>query len=284
MKKQKNHKKNRGHLKTILLIILTTAVTAAIVLLSLKKNAEKVPVRHHMTNTEVENYIVKQISSDHISSRYSPVLIYRIIDGKAFFTGSGTYTVASGNGRQIITAEHLFSTNEVDNPIGVRFVRPMQTNVTELFDKVIFSSKDFNGLDLAFATLTTTATNVIKNFSILPKRKSGYVGTADHVTLQSGKNLSRLRSLVTGKWHSVVGAPMESEQGKGMGISINGFFVEGESGSGFVDEDDNLYVLTEVQDESLPSWKEMARLAEKACREKVIGIGNFVGPLSLRNP
>jgi len=282
---KKNHRK--VSLFATLLLATLAIITISIIryyVYSLKSRIGNVPVRYHMTNVEAENYVAQKISANNISAQYSPVLIYRLKDNKLYFTGSGTYMVGIGSGRQIITAEHLFNTNEDDSPIGVRFVRPMHDHVTELFDKVIFSSKDFNGFDIAIATLTTTSTNIIKNFHTSPKRGRGYVGTADHVKLISGKKMSRLRSVATGKWYNVVGAPMESEHGKALGVCINGFFVEGESGSGFIDEEDNLYVLITVQDETSPLWENMKNEVQKVSSERIQGIGTVVGPLAWRKP
>lgn len=238
------------------------------------------PWSHHLSNPETEAYMVSKTTTNLVSSRFTPVLIYRITTNGLFVTGSGVHVNGKNNGSQVFTAEHLFSADSMPGPVGIRFTRPMEDYVSMFGDQVIFSNANFRGMDIASMSLTTDHTNDIPNFCQMPERSKTMVGALTFFTKASGKKISRLRSVATGEWHDVIATcSRTSDTNELPSIGINGFFIEGESGSGWIDEDESLYIMSQVEDEELPTWDGVVQSIRTRYHGKIEGLGFVYGPM-----
>src|SRR5437867_3734368 len=106
-----------------LVLLLILVISASIWIITVNVNLTRSRVKNGQAPDiakilAAESYILKNLSAEQISERYSPVLLYRFIGGQWLFTGSGIFLSNSFNGRQVLTTEHLFSVDETDSLIG----------------------------------------------------------------------------------------------------------------------------------------------------------------------
>lgn len=239
-----------------------------------------------LTAQQTEDYIVSKVSTARISDRYTPVLLYRMVGDSVYFTGSGTSFVGKDNGTEIVTAEHVFGTNcpYGDTPFGARILRPLDPDIAVELISVIADSVTYGDRDIAVARAQDmTATPVkIHNFSSRGQGTNS-IGTADHITLSSGRNIYRLQSLVSGKWYDIVGSEMiPGSTNTAIGVCLNCYSVPGESGTGFQDEEGSLYVLGNIQNTKLPTWRTLKADIGKIYHKKLMGVTTVYGPLKMK--
>jgi hypothetical protein len=251
-------------------------------------NAAAKPVEIELNERETEEYIQASATQENISDRFVPVLLYYIKSlTNIHFGASGTMFLGKSSGVNIVTAEHVFSTNAPygDCSIGVCMLRPREKDIATIVDKVIVASQGFGGEDIAIASLKEfkNELNVITNFAAL-RPKTSMMGMIDHFTLANGKKICRLQSLVSGKWHDVIGTETLRNNTNALaviGICINRNTLRGESGCGFQDEDKNLYTACFIEDTHSPKWPDLSATIKAHYKGQLEGVTTVYGPLTL---
>ncbi|MGB8815917.1 MAG: hypothetical protein WCC74_01585 [Minisyncoccia bacterium] len=189
-----------------------------------------------------EKIIQSRITTNAVGCKYSPVFIYRSLDfGKTgSLAGTGSLYVENGQ-NNIVTAEHLFDKTMGKQVFVYRPLRPYEPFWTFPIERVLKNGSDIvrqknKGPDVTI--LRCGSLKVIDCFSenLLTNKMSVISYSRD----QLGK---RLTSLITGKTFPVVGMIVLSNN-----KSVKMFVIEytsicGESGTGFIDQEENLYVL-----------------------------------------
>ncbi|MEO8638094.1 MAG: hypothetical protein ABI430_04310 [Candidatus Taylorbacteria bacterium] len=189
-----------------------------------------------------EEYIIRKVSKDPLKSRFTPVLIYRVLGGETgTFAGSGSL-FAGSHGIQVITAEHLFGKKLGDQIFAVRKLRPYETDATHGIESILNTGSqiaDVGGQSPDIIVLKAGQAKTIRCFSeeTLDLRTSP-------MELHRIDQTIILTSLVSDEKVRVLGTAMSLRDGKGVQYSVLEYASNsGESGTGFVDEDDNLFVL-----------------------------------------
>jgi hypothetical protein len=215
---------------TILMLAVTSIVSAAEVQPPNPLTTEV--VGHH-------DLILQKVSEKAVPSQYTPIFIYGTYDGTPIFVGSGSVFTDS-DGEQVITAEHLFLKKYGTCSFTWRKIRPLESDIKHGILSVFQIGKDIlpDGDPDIMVLKSGDHSNAIECFS-----------GKDQLRLQENINFlpfsepQTLTSLVTGKKVSMLGQAWLKEKPKELYYVINYACMEGESGSGFVDENDNIFVL-----------------------------------------
>jgi len=188
-----------------------------------------------------EGRLLQSASLTQIDQRFRPVLIYRYRGAnRPAFTAVGT-AFEGRNGTAIVTVEHLLIKKFVDELFVLRYLSPDLHQVTNGIQSIASRNVDIGlpaDMDVVFVKPGDPAR--IECFS---DKTEGVPETAkvfffDNVQV-GGKVLKSLKSLITGKEYSVIGASKNPQF-----ILISYASQAGESGSGFIDEYGGLYVLS----------------------------------------
>ncbi|MFA5935163.1 MAG: hypothetical protein WC827_04755 [Candidatus Paceibacterota bacterium] len=196
-------------------------------------SSDKVSIREQRFGTRGTS--TKRQTSE---SKFTPVFIYRVFnDNRSEFAGSGSLFSKGGKG-QIVTAEHLF---KKQYQINFYVYRPAKDNSGPYHIKCI---KD-TGYEIAreradVAILETgSAKRIIRGFSEYKTPEF------DLEEMDYKDNNKTLTCLVSGRKARII-ATAKKKGGYGNGVTYTIIDYEskaGDSGSGFVDENDNIYVL-----------------------------------------
>ena len=223
--------------KIVLLLLPIILVFATIIIGAMYH--ERIPVLDRAT----EEYMVSLATNADVAPGFSPALIYQCRKDGIYFCCAGTVYTGTNYGTQLITAEHIFR-NEVSDggKYGVRILRPMSADITLLVEDILSSSSMLEDNDIVVAKLGTTVKE-IRNFSRFIGNTSQGKRFRFDVAVD-GKPVTRMRSVLSGEIVAVLGA-METSSSKITKIFIvmNRRTLSGESGSGFVDDYGNLYVI-----------------------------------------
>ncbi len=272
MKKKKQYSRRRpanplGVLAKVMLFLL--AIFALSILWQPGKNANK--------QDDNEKIILGKLSSKQLKSKFTPVLIYRSLDGKnAAFAGSGSLFVGS-QGEQIITSEHLFSKSFGTQIFAYRKIRPFEEIVTHAVEKVLYSGQGIDGSNQQAADAIILKTGNAKPIVCFSSHE--HVENRHTAGITPFKKTIEVTSLLTGEKVRVIGRANDSGD-TGVNYALLDYpSIEGESGEGFVDENDNLYVLKGVPMDISPEQRAM--LQNALGNPRAISIA--YGPLQLRN-
>ncbi len=191
--------------------------------------------------------LLREVSTNKVSPKFSPVHIYVYSGGRIIWWGSGTAYTDRGN-EWVLTAGHLFGTNTVGT--NLFFYSKVQEKVHRLcgIQKVFGSSsdnvkrdKDFDQkteVDVALA-LHGPATP-IEPFSGMakPTQESSQFFTLGNTNLL-------LTSLLSNKTYRPLAIGMNGTPGKATSkfVVFDYRAIEGESGSGFLGNDGFIYLL-----------------------------------------
>lgn len=196
-----------------------------------------------------EQYILSKLSSTSPSDLYAPVLFYKKDDrGNIHFLGSGTRIVSNG---YIMTAEHLFSqyTNEEPSAqILLKDLRPLGNTLSENYGVLetivvaqIRNARSHYARDAVI--VTTGRAKKIPLISTIPHHLEINGSEEWHMV-----NPMYFTSLVSGERIPVL-ATSDPSGGPRAFILLHSV-RSGESGTGLVDSDGNLYVITAQFDDS----------------------------------
>ncbi|GEM_PF-5252505 len=223
---------------------------------------------------DAEHIIVNKLTKTEIKSRFTPVEIYRLGKNEAFFAGSGSLFVGS-EGEQIITSEHLFR-KELGNPeFAFRKIRPLEPEITHGIHAILHK-----GIELGVRPSDSPDVVIIKTGDTRPivcySDRTLFV-RQDQADITKADKLVTVRSLVSGESVRIVGTLKSVHDSGTEYVILDYSSFSGESGTGFVDENDQLYVL-----KGIPGWTGEG----KTKVEKLLGISREVsiayGPFQFR--
>ncbi len=225
--------------RLVVLVILLMIISSSLVwgLSGTRSDSSPAPVEQ-----TVEDYLVSKTSKTPISSRFTPVLMYRYLGGEsALHCGVGTLFVGP-SGECVITAEHLMRKELGDQIFAYRKLQPLETVITHSIEGV-----QRKGVE--FALNPDENPDVVMLKPGLGKKIACYDMRARSLVRGRSKirkvlNTVTVRSLVSGERVQVLGQVMGSgDDGSAIYTIIKYAAVPGESGTGFVDDADGLYVL-----------------------------------------
>ena len=226
------------------------------------------------SKNDAEHIIINKLAKTEIKSKFTPVEIYHLSKNEAFFAGSGSLFVGS-EGEQIITCEHLFR-KELGNPeFAFRKIRPLEQKITHgihaiLHKGVELSVRPSDSPDVVIVkTGDTKPIECYSDHTLFVKQDQAHIVKAD--------KLVKIKSLVSGESVRIVGILKSVHDSGTEYVILDYISIPGESGTGFVDENDHLYVL-----KGILGWTG----EEKAQVEKLLGITHEVsiayGPFKFR--
>lgn len=231
----------------------------------------------HAMEESHEDIIARKVSSAPIKSKFTPVFVYRSLGGDSgVFAGSGSMYIGS-QGEQIVTTEHFFLKELRDQIFVGRKLRPLEAVASHGVEKILHRGRELTGVPGQvpdIIVLKTGGAHPIRCFSDLTLKS-----TNEHLVFSRIVSPYALTSLISGKRVRVIGSATYDE-GRGVTYKVIEYeSISGESGSGYVDANDDLYVLkASLREASSPA-------AEQAVR-KLLGskkaMSLVYGPLHLR--
>jgi len=198
---------------------------------------------------ELEEYLLSQVTAEEVSPLYRPVLIYRakqVSSDGVYAAGAWTSGVElTHRGKKwLLTAAHGFPADMPASGYIYKRLRPLDKTMSGS----VFAVFDLNGApavangdwrDVVMCEVGKVSD--IKGFFPIGGEKRDQQSDV-HPRKDYPALLPSVRSIITGKWHEVIGAVTEGNKGIPT-ILISGWFRKGESGSGFLDEKGQLYIL-----------------------------------------
>lgn len=188
--------------------------------------------------SDVSSYLLSNVPQTPVNSMFLPVMIYCVQGNNKQFVGVGSLFEKDGE-IQIITVEHMFPKN--DNYVYVYKYLTYNTGVEQYYGikGIKYTGKEITGEFADVTILSDGKANNIKGFSI-------HNDTAFKTkSLQPINTEEKLVSLASGKSVKILGT-IQKKDTKDSNINhlvIDYVGEEGESGTGFVDQNDNIYIL-----------------------------------------
>lgn len=232
--------------------------------------------------TDLEKHILRKLTPEEVSPNLTPVLLYRLENNKARITASGVYMIDPKGIPFIITAEHVFSVEDgqVSSAMGAQILRPLDKAPLIAISAVKYKGYHFNGLDICSCSVSENGYPVLKNYSSRKRKRRCFMVVDTQLKNHLGKHVARIRSIISGEFYDVIGAEIDGHTGKVSGICINGKFYPGESGSGFVDEENgSIYILVGGNNETDGCCDAIKKEIRAAYKKKLHGIATLAGPL-----
>lgn len=222
--------------KIVLLLGILLSVGGLILLVTQRKSPDR-----KAWDESTEGRLLQSAATSPIHPKYRPVLIYRYRgNNRPAFTAVGTQFDGT-NGTVIATVEHLLVKKFEHEWFVLRLLSPDEHQVTNGLTSIV--SRNIGvGLprdtDVVFLRPGDPAhlECFSKKSESIPE--SAQVYFFDNVQV-GGRTVKSLRSLITGKEYKVIGASKAPQF-----ILLSYSSQAGESGSGFVDEYGQLYVLS----------------------------------------
>lgn len=241
--------------------LLTTALVLAC-LATLKR------IRDH------ERAIIASLSRDNVRSAFVPVMIYRIIGNQPFFAGSGSL-FTNGGTASVISCEHIFGKVLGNTEFSFRRLRPFESEITNGLAEISFRSEEIGLSTRSKPDVVVLEAGKPKPIKCFSERLLD--GTHEHSTLSRTTNATTVKSLVTGRSSRVVGTLLSPLDGNTQYSIIEYEAHAGESGTGFVDENDDIYVLKAI----LNVGPDQRELVERTLRTSA-KLSLAYGPMRLR--
>jgi hypothetical protein len=229
---------------------IVSMITLVIVLAAawqLSMPSASVPVLVPRAPLDMEAYIKATVAKEDVCPGYIPLAVYafNLTNQTEKFVCCGTGFYDTNNGPQIITAEHIF---RVDNP-GDRIysvhalrgkLRPERCFMGEIVRSRAFLPKMSDDRDAVIAKLSTVITT-FKPYShfLHDEINQNFWG---EVVIATAK-IPRVRSVATGAYFGTVGYARGASTNSPLFVIIDKHSWTGESGSGFVDDLNGLWVL-----------------------------------------
>jgi hypothetical protein len=188
-----------------------------------------------------EDIIVSKLSPVPVPSKFTPVLLYSSVGKEsAVLAGSGSL-YAGREGEHVVTNEHFFREGLADQRFTWRKLRPPETVATRGIEKVLTTGSELSsvpGVVPDVVILKSGQSKRIRSFSKLPPEE-----TKQQFSIAEFDPPLTITSLLSGEKVRVLGTATYGA-GKGVSYAVLEYgSTSGESGSGFVDENDDLYVL-----------------------------------------
>jgi hypothetical protein len=235
--------KKKGYFKQIALAVCGIIIVIAIIgsRSTSKPAGSKLSTGQATQSVDPIRIILGKSSRNPVQSRFDPVLIFRLDRGErdaGHFAGSGSRFMGK-SGEQIVTSEHLFSHGSGEQMYAYQPLRS-GNNMVYGIEKVMNTGKEIGGgTGMADVILLKTGdAKPILGFSVHTLKT-----TTVSTMLTSFTKAPFLRSLVTGEEVRMLGKTTDP-----LGVNVDYMLIDypsidGESGTGFVDKDDNIYVL-----------------------------------------
>lgn len=219
---------------------------------------------------EIENRIIGKLTDRRIDD-YTPVMIYRrSSSGLSIPVGVGSLFLNSYGNKQIITADHLFGSLTGDHVFGYRILIPLETSVDYSISSVL------RGANFAFEK-TVGASPDVAILRVGDSRPISCSGdqtqplVINHVEVSAFNEVVLLRSLVSGKEVRALGEVMIN---RSWYMIIEYDSVSGESGTGFVNDAGELFVLKGAMEVSPQHARSLEELFGKTGK-LVLACGRF---------
>lgn len=228
----RKRKKKAVILTSCLLLVIGTVV----LMISSRKSSDR-----KAWDESTEGRLLQSAVVSPVDSKFRPVLVYRYRGAnRPAFTAVGTEFEGT-NGPVIVTVEHLL-VKKFDHELFVlRLLSPDEHRVTNGVASIAYRNTEAGlprDTDVVFLKPGDPA--LIECFSEKSENvpESAQVFFFDNVQV-GDRTIKSLKSLITGKEYRVIGASKSPQF-----ILISYLSQAGESGSGFVDEYGQLYVLS----------------------------------------
>lgn len=225
---------------------------------------------------QVRELLLSHLTKEIVHARYRPVHLFTLkTSGEWLWAGSGTLILDSrGNPYKIITAGHIFGTNYRKGYYAYQVLVPKEEIIREISAGLPLVRKNTPSGSIGedIAVLTPGSKQLIGSFS---KHFGGVSNEARDVVLNplSLMRKKELISLTTGERVKILGDGKFKDKKYGNGFSALGYEAEnGESGSGFVDDQGALFVLSG----SSPVNDQTAAILPEAKRYKKISFASSV--------
>lgn len=195
---------------------------------------------YSLEEPDIEDYIHSKLTEEEVTDNYIPVAIYRWLGGdQSVLCGIGSLTRGQKGPSYIVTAEHLISFED-QQVFGYRILRPLEKSIDHGISCVIR-----RGQDLALEE------GQRPDFVLLGIGKSVRIQCTKRVKIDGVSNGEvsifeepfELRSIVSGEVVRALGTSTVAEDNHAEYTIIDYESVHGESGTGFVDESGQLFVL-----------------------------------------
>lgn len=198
---------------------------------------------------ERENYdiLLDQMKNrPQFESKFTPVQIFRtnLAQTASYFSGTGSL-LACKDGAYVITCAHLFKKEWGVQLFGFRKVVPFEADVTHGITGIIrqgaeFGRKPGDDPDIILVQAQTgTATPITGSWD-----KEGVLDLHNTFYSLVDPEITEIRSLISGRWVRLVGTTTHPTSGTAQYYLAEYESRKGESGTGFVDKNDSLYILT----------------------------------------
>ena len=180
----------------------------------------------------LESFVFDNISATKVNSKFTPVVIYRLNGQNLKINAMGSSFVANGKTR-IITAEHTVYSGGY-----YAFQRINDPNAeVQYISDVVSLNTDLTGEKTDVLVLEEGSSKI---------KISPFVSEKSNIVFTPMESNTLLTSLFSGKQVKVTGIALQ-KSGPYVGTKYYVIDYEaraGESGQGFVDENDNIYVLS----------------------------------------
>jgi hypothetical protein len=227
---------------------------------------------------DVEDYIVGQLVSREVSKKYEPVMLYRTKDFKKnYHAGVGTIVSSPAGRKYLLTVEHLFQRNHGTQYFLTRSLKPYQDYISGDRGVIEVSQK---GKEVAVSPYIS-ATDVAMLEIGAPKPIECFSEFSEGISYRDNEKFGMqpiqskflLRSLISDKSYQVL---LWSDNEKGSKLYVIPYAsLPGESGTGFIDENENLYVLKGSLDDIKISQGVLKTPIPKGGCSMLIGPFNF---------
>lgn len=225
-----------------------------------------------LSGRSAEEIILAKRTRAQVSVRFTPVLIYQSVPGagaRGELAGSGTLYEGK-KGSQIVTAEHLFRKELGAKIFAFRKLRPLEEIVSHGIQEVLDFGTALGGPgqtpDVVILRVGRAASvNGFSSQTLMP--------TTLRMSVTRFNSPHRfIRSLVSGERVPIIGVARILEGGDVPYYIGDHRSIPGESGTGFIDQEEGLYVL---KGQIVPSEEEWRFLR---ARHTAL----FFGPLKIR--
>jgi len=222
---------------------------------------------------EAISVITHKMSRERIESRFDPVLIYKLLgDEIGSFAGCGSLFYGS-NGKQILTVEHLFPASNGKHVYAYRLLRSADVSGVYGIEEILHTGQEVAGGPSDVVILKTGIPRMITGFSIHnlePKYEVNHIMTP--ITNYW------ITSLVSGERVRVFAGVRTSKDQMGFDyVLLDYVSTPGESGTGFITDEDSIFVL-----KGHVVMSEKSEDAVRAQYGQLRGITMAYGPLQLQ--
>lgn len=189
-------------------------------------------------------YILSKVPKKPVNSRFTPVIIHRY-DGKDYkMVGSGSVFNNHQGNTLIVTAEHVLSSKEENSFYAYQTIMNGSDEKYYAIESFEYDGNQITSEPADVALLKPGQLEKIENITD-GRYDKGNDGINSHCIPEYKEGMGSLISLVSGKSINILGTALNLDEGKKdvRYIIVDYNSIKGESGSGFVDQNDNIYVL-----------------------------------------